>query len=160
MLLLTISGHGAQVADPTGNEPDKKLEAWALYDKQIDANELYARLAKFAPGVTVIVVEDVSFAAALRPPRDAALTGPQIFVVAGTQENQVAMDAGGGPNGAFTAALLSVWADGKFLGSYQDLIGAIQARLPTEQKPQLYAYGPRSADKSLRPFRIENPPLR
>ena len=156
-LLLTMSGHGGQVPDASGNEPDKSLETWVLYDKQMDANELYVRLAKFAAGVTVIVVEDASHAAALRPPRRATGTGPQVFVLAGTQENQVAMDAEVGGNGAFTVALLSVWNDGKFQGSYQDLIDAIQAKLPPTQRPQLYAYGPRSTDKSLQPFRIARP---
>lgn len=156
-LLLTLSGHGGQIPDISGNEPDNRLETWALYDKQVDANELYARLAHFSSGVTVIVVEDASHAAVLRPPKGASAASPQVFVLAGTQEDQVAMDAENRGNGAFTAALLSAWNDGKFKGSYHDLINAIQAKLPSTQKPQLYAYGPRSTDKSLQPFRIVSP---
>lgn len=152
-LLLTMAGNGAQSPFVSENEPDKALEAWMLYDKRVDSNELYARLAMFAPGVIVIVVEDTSYAAALRAPKGATGTGPQIFVLAGTKESQFAMETTSG-NGVFTAALLSVWDDGKFQGSYQQLINAIQEKMPTTQSPQLYAYGPRSTDGSLQPFRI------
>jgi len=155
--LLTMSGHGTRVPDTTGNEPDKRLETWALFDKQVDANELYARLAKFAAGVTVIVVEDSSYAAALRPPRGAEASAARLIVLAGTQENQVAMDSGSGRNGAFTAALLATWNEGKFQGSYQQLVTAIQAKLPKDQRPQLYSYGSGSLE-ALKPFRISHAP--
>lgn len=156
-LLLTMSGNGTQTPYISENEPDESLEAWMLYDKRVDSNELYARLAMFAPGVTVIVVEDTSHAAALRPPKGATGTGPQIFVLAGTRENQFAVETRAARNGAFTAALLSVWNEGSFQGSYQELINAIQAKMPPTQTPKLYAYGPRSTDKSIQPFRIARP---
>lgn len=153
-LLLTMSGHGGQIPDLSGLEPDKQLETWVLYDKQIDANELSGHLSKFAQGVLVIVIEDASYAAALRPQRTVADTGPVVVVLAGTQENQVAMDSDAGRNGAFTSALLSVWNDGKFDGSYQNLINKIQARMPASQKPQLYVYGQLAGDKAARPFAL------
>ena len=40
--LLTYSGHGGQVPDVTGDEPDKKDETWCLFDGQLIDDELYS----------------------------------------------------------------------------------------------------------------------
>lgn len=56
--LLTYSGHGGQMPDTSGDEPDKKDETWCLYDGQLIDDELYAELAGFASGVRVLVLSD------------------------------------------------------------------------------------------------------
>ena len=56
--LLTYSGHGGQVPDTNGDEPDKKDETWCLYDGQLIDDELYFELSKFAAGVRILVLSD------------------------------------------------------------------------------------------------------
>jgi hypothetical protein len=57
-LLLTYSGHGGQVPDITGDEPDKQDETWVLYDRQLLDDELYQLWAGFQPGVRIAVLSD------------------------------------------------------------------------------------------------------
>ena len=56
--LMTYSGHGGQVPDIDGDEPDGKDETWCLYDGQLLDDELYFELSKFAAGVRVLVLSD------------------------------------------------------------------------------------------------------
>jgi len=57
--LLTYSGHGGQVDDITGDEPDKKDETWCLFDGELlDDEELYFELSKFGGGVRIFVLSD------------------------------------------------------------------------------------------------------
>jgi hypothetical protein len=58
LFLLTYSGHGGQVRDVTGEEPDQRDETWCLYDGQLIDDELYFELAKFASGVRILVLSD------------------------------------------------------------------------------------------------------
>lgn len=58
ILFLTYSGHGGQVGDVTGDEPDGLDETWCLYDRQLLDDELYAMWAKFKPGVRIFVLSD------------------------------------------------------------------------------------------------------
>lgn len=58
LFFLTFSGHGGQVKDASGEEPDKKDETWCLYDAQLIDDELYFELSKFAAGVRVLVLSD------------------------------------------------------------------------------------------------------
>lgn len=58
LFFLTYSGHGGQVADASGDEPDKQDETWCLYDGQLIDDELYFELSKFATGVRVLVLSD------------------------------------------------------------------------------------------------------
>jgi hypothetical protein len=55
---LTFSGHGGQVRDASGDEPDKKDETWCLYDGQLIDDELYYELAQFKAGVRILVLSD------------------------------------------------------------------------------------------------------
>jgi len=55
---LTYSGHGGQVPDVTGEEPDKKDETWCLFDGQLIDDELYHELSRFKPGVRILVLSD------------------------------------------------------------------------------------------------------
>ena len=55
---LTYSGHGGQVPDVTGDEPDKKDETWCLFDGQLIDDELYFELSRFKAGVRILVLSD------------------------------------------------------------------------------------------------------
>jgi hypothetical protein len=58
LFFLSYSGHGGQVADASGDEPDKQDETWCLYDAQLIDDELYFELSKFAAGVRILVLSD------------------------------------------------------------------------------------------------------
>jgi metacaspase-1 len=58
IFLLTYSGHGGQVPDLNGDEPDHQDETWVLYDRQLVDDELYALWGAFAAGVRILVVSD------------------------------------------------------------------------------------------------------
>jgi hypothetical protein len=55
---LTYSGHGGQVPDTSGEEPDKLDETWCLFDGQLIDDELYYELSRFAQGVRILVLSD------------------------------------------------------------------------------------------------------
>ncbi len=58
IFMLSYSGHGGQVPDENGDEPDDLDETWCLYDGEMIDDELNAQFAKFAPGVRVLVFSD------------------------------------------------------------------------------------------------------
>ena len=58
LFFLTFSGHGGQVRDANGDEPDRKDETWCLYDGQLIDDELYFELSRFAAGVRILVLSD------------------------------------------------------------------------------------------------------
>jgi hypothetical protein len=58
LFFLSYSGHGGQVADASGDEPDKQDETWCLYDAQLIDDELYFELSKFEAGVRILVLSD------------------------------------------------------------------------------------------------------
>lgn len=58
LFFLTYSGHGGQVPDVTGEEPDKKDETWCLYDGQLIDDELYFELSRFTAGARILVLSD------------------------------------------------------------------------------------------------------
>jgi metacaspase-1 len=58
ILFLTYSGHGGQVPDTNGDEPDQLDETWVLYDRQLVDDELYDLWSKFAPGTRILVFSD------------------------------------------------------------------------------------------------------
>jgi metacaspase-1 len=58
ILFLSYSGHGGQVEDTNGDEPDRMDETWVLYDRQFLDDELYAMWGRFKAGVRVLVLSD------------------------------------------------------------------------------------------------------
>lgn len=58
LFCLSYSGHGGQVPDVSGEEPDKKDETWCLYDGQLIDDELYYELSRFKAGVRILVLSD------------------------------------------------------------------------------------------------------
>ena len=58
IFILSYSGHGGQVPDLSGEEPDDMDETWCLYDSELLDDELNMLLAKFSKGVRVLVLSD------------------------------------------------------------------------------------------------------
>jgi len=58
LFFMSYSGHGGQVPDTSGDEPDGQDETWCLYDGQLIDDELYLELSRFAAGVRVLVLSD------------------------------------------------------------------------------------------------------
>jgi len=58
IFFLTYSGHGGQVPDKNGDEPDNRDETWCLFDRQVIDDELYTTWTKFKPGVRILVLSD------------------------------------------------------------------------------------------------------
>lgn len=58
IVIFTFSGHGGQLVDVSGDEPDEKDETLVLYDRMLLDDELYDALAQFGQGVRVIGTSD------------------------------------------------------------------------------------------------------
>ncbi len=58
LFFMSYSGHGGQIPDVDGDEPDKKDETWCLFDGQLIDDELYFELSKFKAGVRILVLSD------------------------------------------------------------------------------------------------------
>jgi hypothetical protein len=58
LFFMSYSGHGGQVPDVNGDEPDGQDETWCLYDGQLIDDELYFELSKFGAGVRILVLSD------------------------------------------------------------------------------------------------------
>jgi hypothetical protein len=58
IFLLTYSGHGGQVPDRNGDEPDLEDETWCLYDGELIDDELWELWAGFKKDVRVLVLSD------------------------------------------------------------------------------------------------------
>jgi hypothetical protein len=58
LFVLSYSGHGGQVRDPSGEEADWEDETWVLWDRQLLDDELYALWGAFKPGVRILVLSD------------------------------------------------------------------------------------------------------
>jgi hypothetical protein len=58
IFMLSYSGHGGQLPDLNGDEPDAQDETWCLYDGELVDDELYSHLGKFAQGVRIVVFSD------------------------------------------------------------------------------------------------------
>lgn len=56
--LISYSGHGGQVPDPTGDSANGLDDTWVAYDRMILGHELYNLWGQFAPGVYIEVYSD------------------------------------------------------------------------------------------------------
>jgi hypothetical protein len=56
--LLTYSGHGGQLPDRNGDEPDLMDETWCLFDGELVDDELHQLWMSFADGVRIFVLSD------------------------------------------------------------------------------------------------------
>lgn len=75
-----------------------------------------------------------------------------VLLISGCQDAQTSMD--GQYNGAFTGALLRVWNQGHFKGSYRTFHKKIQALLPSTQQPNLMTLGHGKRFATQHPFKI------
>ena len=58
IFLVSYAGHGGQVPDASGDEPDAADETWCLYDGELIDDELLHLWKSFAPGARVLVLSD------------------------------------------------------------------------------------------------------
>ncbi len=58
LFFMSYSGHGGQVPDVSGEEPDKLDETWCLFDGQLIDDELYFEFSQFKTGVRILVLSD------------------------------------------------------------------------------------------------------
>jgi hypothetical protein len=58
LFFISYSGHGGQVPDVSGEEPDKLDETWCLFDGQLIDDELYYEFSRFNTGVRILVLSD------------------------------------------------------------------------------------------------------
>lgn len=55
---VTYSGHGSQMQDPTGEEPDQLDETLVCWNRQLIDDELYPLWGRFQPGVRILFLSD------------------------------------------------------------------------------------------------------
>jgi hypothetical protein len=89
--------------------------------------------------------------ASMRKPTDCIAA--RVVLLAACQDNQVAYDGPG--NGAFTAALLSVWNGGRYAGTYPEFLSAIRARLVAQTPAYLATGHGNPAWEATRPFTVD-----
>ena len=58
LFFMSYSGHGGQVPDTNGDEPDNFDETWCLHDRMLLDDELYAMWARFPAGARIFVLSD------------------------------------------------------------------------------------------------------
>jgi len=58
ILFISYAGHGSQMFDHLGDEPDSLDETWCLYDRMVLDDELYRAYGRFARGTRVLIVSD------------------------------------------------------------------------------------------------------
>ena len=58
IFFLTYSGHGGQMPDTNGDEPDQLDETWVFHDRQLVDDELFSLWGTFKPGVRIFVLSD------------------------------------------------------------------------------------------------------
>ncbi len=108
-----------------------------------------------AAGAAPRVDPDTALAQLVVKPRLARIVtkfGPACILISGCQDNQTSMD--GDRNGAFTRALLDVWAEGAFPGDYRRFHATIRSRLPASQSPNLFTLGRAATFAKQRPFAV------
>jgi metacaspase-1 len=145
--LVTFSGHGEQLPDVDGDEPDERDEAWVLYDRMFADDELFTALSRFAQGVEVVVVTDSGHgivmpsipngrvAQAQRSGTDNSNLKASVLVISGARQNELALD--GPSNGTFTAQLLAVLNDPRRAPTWKEVFAEVSARMPKTQHPTM-----------------------
>lgn len=189
IFFMTFSGHGGQVPDFNGDEPDRMDETWCCYDRQLVDDELFEAFTHFRDGVRVIVLSDschsgtvtrtfsdgiplntrclppsiarATFARnsqlyqrvqATTHPRTEANVRASVILISACQDHELAID--GPKNGAFTAALKSIWNDGKFRGRYSSLCSEAGKNLAS-QRPNYLLVGETNEEfETQKPFTI------
>lgn len=165
LLLLTFSGHGGQLPDLEGQEPDARNETWVLHDRMLVDNELRAAFSRFASGVRILVISDCCHSGSdveLRPPgtwrlipsgaRDASLArNGEVYALAQNETGDAMPDAGvlllaacqddelayeDEDGGLLTSSIATVWANGSFSGTYATFRDDVAAQIAKRVESQ------------------------
>jgi len=83
IFLLTYSGHGGQIPDRNGDEPDMEDETWCLYDGELLDDELFDAWTRFASGVRILVTSDSCHSGSVTRAAYAALAATVTRAVSG-----------------------------------------------------------------------------
>lgn len=176
--LLTFSGHGGQQDDENGDEMDCKDETWCFYDAPLLDDNIGTMWKEFKAGVRIIVVSASCHSrSALKPfstglffwqMRDAAKSKlkPVVYIYPDDPQIQasiVHLSACGDQQQArdgeyfsrFTQLLLKTWDNGKFEGSYEELIRSINREAGYLQTSGIALMGSTAADLlTSKPFKL------
>ena len=161
LVVLTFSGHGAQLRDVApdarrprpatarnrhvGDEPDGLDELWCLHDGVMLDDELSQLLAGFARGVRVLVITDACHSGSMldggdddaRPPaqRHCEIAASVIHFGA-CADDEVTYDS------VFVDAIAATWADGQFAGGHRAFLASVAAAIADRQVPVFSTIGP------------------
>ncbi|WP_370190333.1 caspase family protein [Qipengyuania sp.] len=58
IVLISYAGHGSNIYDSGGDEPDSLDETWCLFDRMMVDDELYGLYTLFGPDVRLLIVSD------------------------------------------------------------------------------------------------------
>ncbi|MEJ2887708.1 caspase family protein [Actinomycetospora aeridis] len=165
--LVSFAGHGTQLPTRGDPEPDGLDETMVLHDRMVRDDEIYRAFSAFRRGVRLFMVADSCTSGSLTrlggrvrgmshdlaaqvvrehpgvyealPPTRGPVRRlvPDVLLLSACQDGETTGD--GDTNGAFTAALRTVWADGAFTGDHRALRKGIDDLLPDTQNPGLDA---------------------
>jgi metacaspase-1 len=156
IFLLSFSGHGDRVPDRNRDDPDRRDEAWCLYDGRLVDDRLPRLWARFKPRVRIVVISDSCYSG-----RITRLEGPRhpkveatVLLISACQETQQAFEDRS--NSVFVKALKKVWNRGRFQGTYKGLWKGIRSEMASpRQQPNYLVVGARDAAfERQRPFTI------
>jgi hypothetical protein len=174
-----------------GDDGDGCDETWCLHDGILPDDTLVDLWRRFSPGVRVIVVAESCFSGGsfrdgdgvqvvarrsvwrgepvmpsvtslpttciAEAPHDAYKIGASILAISAAREDQTARD------GVFMEALMGVWNDGAFTGSFCDLFREVRERVMAraDHEPQIMMLGAPDTDFPLEPaFHLNRPVMR
>jgi hypothetical protein len=145
LLFLTLSGHGLQISDVSGDESadDGLDEAFACEDAYLLDDEIHELLTKLPPGARAVIVADcchgetLMYAFPVSPPPVAPIVERRfegmeatVLCLATCADSEEALfEIGSGSQTA--SVLLDVWSDGRYRGSYAHLWRSVHDRVTT-----------------------------
>jgi uncharacterized caspase-like protein len=144
LLLLYYSGHGGQVADADGDEPDDLDETLCWWDGELADDEIAENLLLIPAGVRVLYITDSCHAGSNfrgRGPvsleRAAAGMRASLLHFAGCADDRYSY--GEATGGVFTQALIA--SLGKRRQTYYQWFAKAAKRMPKDQTPVLAEWG-------------------
>jgi len=151
ILVFYFSGHGGRKRDTTGEEPDKWDETICLFDRELSDDDFQKIWHGFKPGVRIVTIFDCChsevFDKILANPSPPIAPGPlpatdmkaQLIHLGACRNDQYGY--GDKVGQVFTNALVKVWNDGAFNGSYEIFLNDIKT-IVKGQEPVYREYGP------------------
>lgn len=146
LLVVYVSGHGGQVKDASGDEPDGMDETICLWDGQLSDDVVWEMLVKIPAGVRVFFVTDTcnsgtnyrSVHQYEKPWYRLFSTFKGSMLHFGGCADGEASFGSAKRGGAFTASLIAAWKDG---ASYKQWFEAAKALMEPGQKPTMAEEG-------------------